>query len=280
MTPLGNWLVCAPMVVPQERESGLILPERPKANDAMVLYAPDGRTLDNGEPYPIEVEPGDRVIMSPAHYREWENGEGFVRIEDVVARIPGPEYSEVKAMNQYALVEPVLIQREEERESGVIVSHRRLRGGESRDLERGERLHQEFHARGRQLLHSGLCAEERQDILMKEYRDLPPVDREALKVAREMTLEDGDTGYQFMRPTSSATDPRRGLLVSLGPGRVLPDGKRETPLCLRAGMKVHWSERKPRRPGQIKGDPWRVVELWDGFRILFAMDWRALCAYE
>lgn len=281
--PLGNWLLVAPMLAPQETESGIALVDRPQCNDAMVLDVPDGRVMDNGERYPIGIEAGDRVIIAPQHLRSHlEPGEAFARIEDVVAVIPGPDHAQVRAMNQYALVAPELIKREEELPSGVILSHRRLRGGTSRDLERGERLLAEQKARGLKYLRMGLCEAERVDLQRKDLLDMPQVDRDALAEAYRMMVQEGneDTGFKFMRPTSSATDPRRGTLVSLGPGRVLPDGKTERPVGLREGLRVHWEVTLPKKRGQAKPEPNRIVELWDGHRILFALDWQSLCAFE
>lgn len=265
MTPLGNWLWCQMMLAPQVRASGLELLERPKASDAVVLNLPEGRLCATGARHPVDVEQGDRVIASPFHFRHWKDGECFLRIDDVVAVLPGPEHRAVRPAGPYVLVEPELIPRVHERESGVLVSHVRLRGGTSRDLERGERLYREFHARGTALKRAGLCEGERQEVLAKEVRDLPVVDREALKAA---LADEGDTGYKTMRPPSSAKEPRCGAVYAVGPGAVREDGTRMAPVGIIVGSRVFWERDTA------------AVELWDGHRILFAVDWRRVCAEE
>lgn len=272
MIPVGNWMLVAMMQAPTMSASGLHLVDDRKANDAIVLIEPEGRILNNGGRYPIEIQSGDRVVAGYPHFREWQDHEAFIRIEDVVARMPGPHWREIQACGPYVLVIPDLIPRLHQRESGVLVSHVRLRGGDSRDLERGERLFQEFNARAKFLrTQTSLVPAERQDILRKEYLDLPVCDREALK---EAMAAEGDTGYKRMRPPSSATEPRRGQVVSVGPGRVKDDGTREAPVGISCGMRVHWE--KSDRDGRTV----RPLELWDGRRALYALDWRVLSAVE
>src|SRR4051812_47916996 len=94
--PLSNYYLPRKLVA-EDRVGEIILPfqAQDEPTDALVVAAGPGRILDSGQRYPMQAQPGDRLITLPHHFHE-EQGyrglEGYIRDEDVVAIVRGPEH--------------------------------------------------------------------------------------------------------------------------------------------------------------------------------------------
>ena len=77
LKPLGDRIVVKPADAQEKTKSGLVVPEsaKEKPQEAKVLAVGPGKLLDNGQPKPIEVKSGDKIL-----YGKYSGTE--VRIQD------------------------------------------------------------------------------------------------------------------------------------------------------------------------------------------------------
>jgi len=79
LKPLGDRVLVRPSEEESQTESGIVLPDtaRKRQTEGRVLAVGQGRTLKNGERYPVSVAVGDTVVYSKYAGTE-------VRVEDEV----------------------------------------------------------------------------------------------------------------------------------------------------------------------------------------------------
>jgi hypothetical protein len=232
--------------------------------------------------------PLDRVLFQPHHYRPSEQEKkGFVRERDLVAALPvlyAEREPRWEALNDWVLVRPDPLPREETLPSGVVRIARTLPGGNARDLQRGKELYDQVQSwylspeyqtmsrpdqrRTTQLRCSAWSAKDQQ--LVREEMD---------RVKAGNPTRDGDWRLS-LKPTSQKT-PNRGTVISVGPETQLACGNAfgnppDTPdqwfddlEYVQLGEAVYWDE-------DFEG-----IDLFqgDGTRLL-ALKAAHLCAVE
>ena len=256
--PLGNWYRLAVMEVPDRSPGGIILPTVRRSAEAVVMLAGPGRMLDNGFRARMHVQPRDRVLLHEHDFHHWKDGEAFARDEDLIAYRWAPHFKYLCPLGQYVLIRPQIRPRWEETATGVVVSTQSLRGGEGRELERGEELHKDFYAYLQRLMLLNVPKWERLKLVRQRFDDLCPLDQEDLQ---EAYARRGETGYQYTKPISQAEAYRCGVCLGLGPA--VHD------LFVRAvGKMVHWCS------------AFQATEIWDGRETLLAIRTEYLDCYE
>jgi hypothetical protein len=274
--PLGSWLWVR-LVDPWRPEGAeLWTPEEPNNSDAVVILSgPEAR----------DTERLDRVLFQMHHFRPGaQEKRGFVREADLVARLDRGDENEADpnpwlALNDWVLVRPDPLPREETLASGVVRVARTLPGGNARDLQRGKELYDQVQSwyqspeyqvmsrpdqrRTTQLRCSAWSAKDQQ--LVREEMD---------RVKAGNPTRDGDWRLS-LKPTSQKT-PNRGAVISVGPQAIrellyeaLLDGWFPGFAELFVNDTVYWDE------------DFQGLDLWsqDGTRLL-ALKAEHLCAVE
>lgn len=268
---LGNWYLVELLPDEETTPGGVAVAAEWTRNrtSALVLAAGPGRILDSGRRHEMQADPGDGVAFLPHEFRPLTNDprdrRGMVRDEALAAvaldDVRAPEWLPA---NDWVGV--VCDPREEydRRESGVVVCATSLRGGESRDRERGEQLFREAEERGRRRLAEGWPRWEVQERARREAMELPARDREALR-ARIHAEDDSDVLWEGLEPLSSATPVRTGCVWGLGSGRLLRSGERV--LC--PTMRRLREALEEGGPVRVRwGDTYDAIDLWSGGRML------------
>ena len=90
--PLGERIVIKPIEQEQTTRGGIFLPDtaKEKPQEGEVIAVGPGRTADDGNRIPMELNVGDRVIYSKFAGTEYKDGEDeylIMRESDVLARV-------------------------------------------------------------------------------------------------------------------------------------------------------------------------------------------------
>jgi co-chaperonin GroES (HSP10) len=248
-TPLSNYYLCRKLQA-EDRIGEIYLPpssvEEP--TDALVVSAGPGRVLDSGQRYPMQAQPGDRLITLPQHFHEergYRGAEGYIRDEDVVGIVRGPEHDTLEPAGDWVLIAPDAPERMSA--GGVLLPSYTLKGGEARDGRRGEELYREFVQMGRKHFAEHRDQYEMQRLFKREVSALSPADQQALSEAYE---QKGETGWQYLLTRRSLEAPKSGVVLGVGPGRVAGTQERgrgitHWRLMLNAlRQRVHWSAKE------------------------------------
>ncbi len=155
--PQGSFYFCERLLAIPESDT-IVIPgaDEDLTYDCLVIAAGEGRLNDDGARATMQACVGDRVIVEPRHFWEWQgedeewvtceecrpwryefpdddcprcntaaevlvkNG-GFVSNSDLIAIIPGPDHSEILPAGDWVLVEPDKLYHQDE---GAIVQAR------------------------------------------------------------------------------------------------------------------------------------------------------------
>ena len=90
--PLGERIVIKPIEQEQTTRGGIFLPDtaKEKPQEGEVIAVGPGRTADDGNRIPMELNVGDRVIYSKFAGTEYKDGDDeylIMRESDVLARV-------------------------------------------------------------------------------------------------------------------------------------------------------------------------------------------------
>lgn len=209
--------------------------------------SPAGTLYESTAVYEHELWLNEEV--EAAILQQWSRSRfALVAESDLVALIPGPTHSELRAANDYVLIQPDRHRQYEERPSGVVVAGHSLPGFRGRSLKRGKELLDQASAMVRSKRFRE-AVEYDQWRMRRDWEDaLSPTDRAAWLDACRDQGEAGGQAWAFT-PCVSKAAPVTGTVVDVAPG-IAP---------FRAGDRVSYE--KQHRGAEVYSDGRALIAL-------------------
>ncbi len=246
--PVGSYYLVRFLEAETESAGGIALPETalPDVQSALVLAHGSGPVLANGRRYPMQGAVGD-VVVSQSFRFERMDGQAFLADESLVAlqRWDGEGHGALQAAGDWVLVRPDGAKQVDAetratvqaRESGVLVACASVGGGHLREQQRGDEIVRELEALVRTEAFRQQPSEFYRHRMIHDYLDgLCQWELQALGTALKRK---GETNWRHYVPPRPLARASAGVVVSVGPGRVLRDGTRRPP-GVRPGDRVHF----------------------------------------